>query len=82
MLGRPPMLAGTMRPRSGYGVCQQTRAKAAAQSSLGTMYASGKGIQQDNAMAVIWYRKAADQGLASAQYILRVIPHVSKPKEL
>ena len=39
-----------------------------AQNSLGFMYASGKGTPQDYAEAVKWYRKAADQGIAEAQY--------------
>jgi len=31
------------------------------------MYARGEGVPQDDAQAVIWYRKAAEQGLALAQ---------------
>ena len=31
------------------------------------MYANGRGVPQDDAQAVAWYRKAADQGDADAQ---------------
>ena len=31
------------------------------------MYANGRGVAKDDAQAVAWYRKAADQGLAHAQ---------------
>ena len=43
---------------------------ALAQLSLGTMYDSGQGVQQDYVQAVAWYRKAADQGDARAQFSL------------
>jgi TPR repeat protein len=33
---------------------------AVAQSNLGNMYAYGRGVPQDNAEAVRWYRLAAD----------------------
>jgi uncharacterized protein len=29
------------------------------------MYANGQGVPQDNAEAVAWYRKAANQGTAA-----------------
>ena len=35
---------------------------AKAQSDLGFMYAKGQGVPQDDAEAVRWYRKAAEQG--------------------
>ncbi len=35
-----------------------------AQISLGFMYAEGQGVPQDDAEAVRWYRKAAEQGHA------------------
>src|SRR5712672_2222585 len=44
--------------------------EAAAQFNLGLMYLTGKGVQRDDAAAVIWFRKAADQGDAVAQYLL------------
>ena len=36
------------------------------------MYADGRGVPQDDAEAVAWYRKAAEQGNASAQHNLGV----------
>ena len=43
-----------------------------APNNLGVRYASGDGVPQDEAEAVRWYRLAADQGLASAQFNLAV----------
>ena len=43
---------------------------AVAQYNLGVMYDNGRGVPQDNAQAVIWYRKAADKGYAAAQFNL------------
>jgi TPR repeat protein len=40
---------------------------AAAQFTLGFMYAHGRGVPQDHALAAKWYRLAADQGHALAQ---------------
>jgi len=37
------------------------------------MYANGEGVAQDDKQAVKWYRKAADQGYARAQYNLGLI---------
>ena len=37
------------------------------------MYADGEGVPEDDAEAVRWYRLAADQGLANAQYNLGVM---------
>jgi TPR repeat protein len=37
------------------------------------MYASGEGIPENDAEAVKWFRKAADQGVAYAQYNLGVM---------
>jgi hypothetical protein len=34
------------------------------------MYASGRGIAKDDTQAVYWFRKAAEQGHAKAQYNL------------
>ena len=36
-------------------------------------YANGKGVPEDNAKAVYWYRRAAEQGYAKAQYILGLV---------
>ena len=40
---------------------------AAAQSNLGFMYDSGRGVPQSDTEAVFWYRKAAEQGHVFAQ---------------
>jgi TPR repeat protein len=37
------------------------------------MYANGHGVAQDHAEALKWYRLAADQGYADAQYNLGVL---------
>ena len=42
------------------------------QFNLGNMYYEGKGVKQDYAEAVKWYRKAAEQGNANAQFYLGV----------
>jgi TPR repeat protein len=39
---------------------------------LGVCYENGTGVDQDHAAAVRWYRLAAAQGYASAQYSLGV----------
>ena len=43
---------------------------AEAQFILGVKYANGKGVPENDAEAVRWYRKAADQGKVQAQYNL------------
>jgi TonB family protein len=40
------------------------------ENNLGEMYAIGRGVPQDYAEAVKWYRKAADAGYARAQFNL------------
>ncbi len=40
---------------------------AKAQHNLGVMYENGQGVPQDDAEAVKWYHKAAEQGHATAQ---------------
>ena len=37
-----------------------------AQRSLGAMYAAGRGVPQDHAEAINWWRKAAEQGFPEA----------------
>ncbi len=44
-----------------------------AQFTLGSMYENGKGVPQDDAQAVRWYRLAAAQGDAEAQNNLGVM---------
>ena len=46
---------------------------ATAQLELGNMYHDGRGVPQDYAEAVKWYRLAADQGVAKAQNNLGVM---------
>ena len=41
-----------------------------AQLFLGYLYLTGKGVDQDTALAAHWYRLAAEQGNADAQYQL------------
>ena len=45
---------------------------AQAQFYLGNMYSEGRGVPQDDAYAVRWYRLVANQGIATAQYNLGV----------
>jgi hypothetical protein len=45
---------------------------ASAQYAIGFMYAQGRGVPQDNAEAIKWFRMAADQGYAHAQNSLGV----------
>ncbi len=42
---------------------------AIAQYNLGSMYGRGQGVPQDYAETVKWYRKAAEQGHATAQFM-------------
>lgn len=44
-----------------------------AQTNLGVMYDNGRGVPKDEAQAVAWYRKAAEQGDANAQFYLGVM---------
>ncbi len=44
-----------------------------AQNNLGRMCADGRGVPQNYAEAVKWYRKAAEQGFAPARYNLGVM---------
>ncbi|HEX9870564.1 MAG TPA: tetratricopeptide repeat protein [Candidatus Tectomicrobia bacterium] len=46
---------------------QASQGDAEAQTSLGELYAKGKGVPQDYAQARAWYEKAATQGHALAQ---------------
>ncbi len=43
------------------------KGSATAQFNLGFMYDNGQGVAEDDAAAVVWYRKAAEQGYAFAQ---------------
>jgi TPR repeat protein len=48
-------------------ITQAELGNAGAQHHLGVMYEYGKGVPQDFAEAVAWYRKAAEQGYVIAQ---------------
>ncbi|MFN3077444.1 MAG: caspase family protein [Alphaproteobacteria bacterium] len=56
--------------QSGLDAADQGSARA--QFDIGIAYASGKGVTQNYAEAVKWFRKAADQGHADAQFNLGV----------
>ena len=47
---------------------------AEAQYNLGVCYRKGYGVEKDLTEAVKWLRKAADQGFAEAQDMLRKLP--------
>ena len=47
---------------------------ALAQYNLGICYDNGYGVEKDLSEAVIWFRKAANQGHAEAQNMLRKLP--------
>ena len=47
-----------------------SKGDATAQFKLGYMYRYGEGVSKDAAQAVVWYRKAAEQGLTFAQSTL------------
>lgn len=46
---------------------------ARAQSYLGYMYSTGRGVPQDYAEAAYWYIRAANQGETTAQYMLGLL---------
>ncbi len=52
---------------------QAEQGDAVVQISLGWMYEKGQGVEQDYTKAVSWYRKAAEQGYAEAQFNLGLI---------
>jgi TPR repeat protein len=49
--------------------------KCVSQNNLGVMYAEGQGVPQDYKEAAKWYTKAAEQGNASAQWVLANMYH-------
>ena len=49
------------------------RGNADAQYRIGMMYEEGRGVTQDYAEAMKWYRLAAEQGVADAQYNIGVM---------
>ena len=49
------------------------RGDAAAQSYLGFMFETGRGVPQNYTEAAMWYRRAAEQGDSLAQYSLGLL---------
>ena len=43
---------------------------AEAQLNVASFYEEGKGVEKDEKEAIDWYKKAAKQGCATAQYFL------------
>ena len=41
-----------------------------AQVNLGSLYRHGQGVTQDYELAVHWFRRATEQGLAWAEFVL------------
>ena len=60
-------LRKTTQKRSNGTARLLSRETPTAQSSLGFMYAEGRGVRRDYTQAVAWFRKAADQGNGNAQ---------------
>jgi TPR repeat protein len=48
----------------------QSKAAPSAQSNLGILYLDGRGVARDDTEAAMWFRKAADQGDAVAEFLL------------
>ena len=70
----PPAYVGEVGDLTSDQIDRQRRAEqgdASAQINLGVMYATGRGVPQDDAEAVRWFRLAAEQGHATGQYNLR-----------
>jgi uncharacterized protein len=65
-LAQTPTDIATLRVRANAG-------DADAQTSLAIAYFNGEGIPQDDAQAMLWFRKAAEQGDAAAQFNLGAI---------
>ena len=60
VVGMEPNEMAALRMRANAG-------DARAQFNLGHAYRNGQGVPQDDAEAVLWYRKAAEEGHAGAQ---------------
>nr|WP_314169350.1 tetratricopeptide repeat protein [uncultured Neisseria sp.] len=54
------------------------RGNAAAQNNLGSMYYKGRGVRQDDAEAVKWFRQAAERGDAQAQFNLGIMYDIGR----
>ena len=62
--------ASVHQPWNGLGAKPAEQGYARAQFNLGVMYDFGEGVPENDAEAVKWYRLAAEQGHADAQYNL------------
>ena len=51
-------------------VTSAERGNAGAQAKLGFIYATGRGVAQNYALAAYWYRRGAEQGNPAAQHLL------------
>jgi len=49
------------------------RGRPLAQTYLGFMYQTGRGVPQNFELAALWYRRAAEQGVPAAQYLLAML---------
>ena len=68
---RPGKACRATMPKRPDGIAgPQSRAMWAGSTHLAVLYVMGKGVPRDIAEAVKWYRRAADQGNALAQYNL------------
>ncbi|MBO0905225.1 endolytic transglycosylase MltG [Jiella sonneratiae] len=54
----------------------------AAQTALGLLYATGRGVARDTAAAETWFNKAAEQGSAEARQVLHDLTEPTKTKEV
>ena len=62
-----------MPPHSSFGVRSVIRATPLLKSGLAALYADGLGVPRDYAEALKWFRRAADQGNARAQFNIGTI---------
>jgi TPR repeat protein len=69
-LGTPVAVHAQAAPSPETTIAAAKKGNAEAQYRLGEMYDLGKGVPQDYAQAVQWYRRAAEQGHAPAQFAL------------
>ena len=62
--------AGDAKPDLSDVRAEAEKGDAQAEFDLGVIYYDGTGVEQDFTEATKWFRKAAEQGLAEAQFIL------------
>jgi TPR repeat protein len=76
----PPKQAASPNP-SPAAANQEQSLTPAEENQRGDAYYYGRGVEPDYAKAMEWYRKAADRGLAVAQYNVGVISGVARDIE-